>query len=94
MEELAKRTAELMTNGDLGQVTVKKYLIELLSKVWYEGEGFSGKRPFGNSGWQWDIYTPMVAAGIVPGKLDERGNLEECDERKADEIIQFLIKSL
>ena len=33
-------------------LTVKDYLKTLLHTLWDEEDGFSGKRPFGNSGWQ------------------------------------------
>jgi hypothetical protein len=36
-------------------LTIKDYLKELLLRLWNECEGFSSKRPFGNSGWEWDL---------------------------------------
>ncbi len=49
-------------NNDAGADTVKKYLIELLAQLWYEEEGFSGKRPFGNSSWQYELTAPVKKA--------------------------------
>jgi hypothetical protein len=48
---------ELRINSDIGEVTIREYLRTLLSELWREEESFNGKRPFGNSGWQYDVYT-------------------------------------
>lgn len=42
----------LMGENDAGALTVRDYLKALLRRLWLEQEGFSGKRPFGNSGWE------------------------------------------
>lgn len=36
-------------------VTLREILTDLLITVWIDEEGFSGKRPWGNSSWQYDI---------------------------------------
>lgn len=54
-----------MQENDSGAYTVKGYLKALLIAVWDEGESFSGKRPFGNSGWDYDILTALVDAGLA-----------------------------
>jgi hypothetical protein len=76
------------------EITLKQYLKYLLLAIWDEKEGFSGKRPFGNSGWEYDIYAALVKSNFVEGKLDECGCVEEIDEKKADELIEEAIKSL
>ena len=58
----------------------------MLITLWNEEEGFSGKRPFGNSGWKWEIYTALVSAKVVDGKLDEDGYIEEVDFPEADNV--------
>lgn len=68
-------------------LTIKGYLEKLLTTLWCEGESFSGKRPFGNSGWEYDLYKPLIEAGIVRGKFDIDGYIEEIDNKKADGII-------
>jgi len=62
-------------DSDAGDdLTVRGYLRTLLSTVWNEGESFSGKRPFGNSGWEFDILVPLAKAGFVDlGPVDETG---------------------
>lgn len=75
--------------GDLGQtLTIREYFKELLTTLWEEGEGFSGKRPFGNGGWQRDLVKPLVAAGAVPGTVtayDEDDNIVAYDPNNPDQ---------
>lgn len=72
---------------ELGRtVTLKQYFILLAQTVWDEAEGFSGKRPWGNSSWQYEVYAAMIRNGFK-GKLDEDGSVEEIDTRAADETI-------
>jgi len=81
-------------NSDIGETTIGGYLIRLLADLWKEGEGFSGKRPFGNSGWEYDLYTPLIKEGLVKGRLDEDGFIEEVDRKAADLLILSLINNL
>lgn len=86
-----------LPGNNAGAGTVRGYLVALLIKLWREEAFFSGKRPFGSSGWQCDLYGPMVRAGIVPGSFDEDGCLDEFDsaaEREADELILAAIAAL
>lgn len=71
--------------------TIRDYLRQLLTTLWVEKEGFSGKRPFGNSGWEYDLYKPLVAAGVVPGTLDEDGYICDVDEVQGSVVIHSLI---
>jgi hypothetical protein len=80
--------------NDARAATVRDYLVALLREVWEGAEGFSGKRPFGNSGWQYDLYRPLVKAGIVTGTLDDHGYLDDCDDRAADRLITSAIDAL
>ncbi len=59
-----------MGENDANAVTVRDYLKALLRKLFAEGEGFSGKRPFGNSGWEGEIAAAFVKAGRLKGKMD------------------------
>lgn len=49
-----------LEENDSGAYTVKGYLKALLFTLWDEDEGFSGKRPFGNSGWECDLTEPLI----------------------------------
>ena len=75
-------------------MTIRSYLMTLLTTVWDEQEMFSGKRPFGNSGWCYDLYIPLIKAGYVEGKIDEDGYVEECDNPTAHQIIMDCIDSI
>lgn len=56
-----------MGPNDSGETIVAGYLRALLHSLWTNGEGFSGKRPFGNSGWQLDIEKALVENDIIGG---------------------------
>jgi len=73
------------------EMSLREYLHELMITLWTEGEGFSGKRPFGNSGWQIDICQFLVKSGTIYGKYDEDGYLENYDEEAAFRIMPGLI---
>lgn len=83
-----------MSDNDSGAITIRGYLVALLAAVWTEGEGFSGKRPFGNSGWHWDLYGALVKAGHITGRFDEDGYVEDADGRAGDDLIAAAIKAL
>ncbi len=76
------------------RITIGEYLKQLLITLWTEEEGFSGKRPFGNSGWKCDIYKCLIEHKACPGKLDEDGYIEEMDEEIADTLILKIIKDI
>jgi hypothetical protein len=84
----------LMGDNDAGADTIGDYLKLLLTNLWQEGECFSGKRPFGNSGWEYEIYTALVEAGIIDGKLDDDGYLETCDSDAGFDLIAAAIKGI
>lgn len=81
-----------MQENDAEAATIGDYFRALLKQIWTEGEGFSGKRPFGNSGWDSEIYAALVKDGAVKGKLDSEGYLEKCDEAKANSLIMEAIR--
>lgn len=58
------------------QITILEFLKRLMLELWSEEDGFDGKRPFGNSGWTWSVYTALVKHGALPGSLDSEGFLE------------------
>lgn len=80
-------------DSDAGKnITIRDYLMELLTKVWIEEEEFDGKRPFGNSGWQYDLYQPLIKYGFIEGKLDEDGYVESANTKQADDFVLNMIK--
>lgn len=74
------------------KITISKFFEELLVTLWYENEQFSGKRPFGNGGWQSDLYCCLIKNKIIDGSLDEDGYVESFNEEKSAKYIEKLIK--
>lgn len=83
-----------MPPNDADAPTVRGYLKALLRELWREGEGFSGKRPFGNSGWEYELYNALVKGGVVMGKLDGDGYIQEVDADAANALIFDAIEAL
>jgi hypothetical protein len=84
-----------MDQNEADAKTIGEYLKALLLKVWQKGEGFNGKRPFGTSGWQFEIYKALIKSGAVNGKLDdENGWVESVDEEQANALVSDAIKGL
>lgn len=82
-------------SSDAGDdLTVREYLRTLLMTLWEEGEGFSGKRPFGNSSWEYEIYNPLVKAGFLQGTVDEDGYATVVDEQYAHAYVCDLILAM
>lgn len=79
---------------DLGRTTPRKYFSKLLLTLWEEKGGFSGKRPFGSSGWDFDLYLPLVKGGFVNGSLDEDGRIECVDHKQADACVRKAISHI
>lgn len=83
---------------DPGADTVRGYLMALLARLWEEGGNFSSKRPFGDSGWRWDLYPALERAGYVAGVMDERGyvrpDADPADRNAYDALILAAINYL
>jgi hypothetical protein len=84
---------ELEMESDIGKSTIRQYLHALLTAVWEEDEGFSGKRPFGNSGWKWDVYDPLVKHGLIAGSMEDEWH-RPTSRIEADEYVMALIDSM
>jgi hypothetical protein len=80
-----------MGENDVSAETVGEFLKMLLLTLWEEGEGFSGKRPFGNSDWRYQVYVSLIKAGYVIGTLDEDGYIDDVDYAKADKLVMDAI---
>lgn len=83
--------------NDAGAATIREYLVALARVVWDEGEGFSGKRPFGNSSWEYELYTPLAKAGLITVSWDDDGYIDDFpdeERRKAQDLIQKAIEAL
>lgn len=87
-----------MQENSAQAATVGEYLSLLLSTLWIQGEGFSGKRPFGESSWEYEVYTALATEELIDGLiLDEDGYLDEfsADDRyAADELVLQTIQAM
>ena len=89
-----------INSDDFDEPVSFEYFFKLLLKeLWIEEEGFSGKRPFGNSGWTYCIYKAMSLAGYSKYKsfYDEDDNyldVYDFDKVKLDKIILSYIEQL
>lgn len=91
----AQEVLELpLEENDSEADTIRGYLKALLKTLWEEEEGFSSKRPFGNSGWKHDFDKSLIEAGAVKGELDEDGYVEDADDDAVDKIILQAIDAL
>lgn len=94
MSDVLNCPMEPSTN-DAGADSVRKYLVLLLETLWQEDEGFSGKRPFGNSDWQDQVYEALVRGGLLAGTLDEEeGYFVECDWQTGSALVLSAIREL
>lgn len=77
-QELAIRVLACPMIGGLhresGARTVGHFLCILAGEVWLRQECFNGKRPFGNSSWNWDVLEALIAAGIIEDDEDGQGD--------------------
>ncbi len=73
--------------------TLRDYLRELLTTLWTEGECFSGKRPLGNSGWDYDVYYTLVENGFIEGTIED-GCVEDINETGALLCVLDIIEDL
>lgn len=83
-----------MPENDANAATIRDYLIALLATLWEEKDGFTGKRPFGNSDWDGDLIVALIQAGAIEGELDEDGYIDSCDDDAAEELISDAIQAL
>jgi hypothetical protein len=85
-----------MMKNDSGATTVGGYLQKLLVTLWIEQEGFSGKRPFGNSGWDYDLMKALADGGFIKGEIDEDGYFYCSDNEsvRGYKIIKALLHNL
>ena len=70
-----------MLKNDVGAKTIGEYLKALLWTLWEKGESFNSKRPFGNGGWEYDLYRTLIKNGLIAGELDENDGVERGIER-------------
>lgn len=82
-----------MTTADGNTTTVRDYLITLLATLWRERAEFDGKRPFGFSDWEYDLYRPLAVAGLIAFETDDDA-LQTVDETAGHRMIAAAIQRL
>ncbi|PRY35289.1 hypothetical protein [Umezawaea tangerina] len=80
-----------MGDNDSGASSVGGYLVAVLDVMWDCRENFN---PFGNSGWEHDLYAALVKAGHIQGMVDSEGYVETSDREAGSELIAAAIASL
>lgn len=87
-----------MQENDAKAKTIKEYLKKLLLGVWIKEESFNGKRPFGNSGWKYEVYVALARAKVISADMDDDNYIQDIslaeEEEKANNLIAEAIKSL
>lgn len=88
---------ELPENGS-GRPTVGGYLAEVLLGIWESRDDYS---PFGNSGWAYELYRPMLAAGLAGGlteaeaaRLDEGYGIPAAKETELAALVAAAIHAM
>jgi hypothetical protein len=95
MEENIKKALDFeFQDMDIGKTTPRKYLKALLFRLYDREEGFSGKRPFGNSGWRGNLAEPLIVCGVIEGLADEDGWYEPKSRHEYDNALKTLIAAL
>lgn len=75
------------------RVSLRQYFKAQLSALWRESDSFSGKRPLGNSGWDWEIAIVLIKHGFIKGEFDRNGDLESYPA-EADAFIAACIAAM
>lgn len=83
---------------DIEHTTIRDYFKALLMQLIVDGDGFSAKRPLGNSDWQWELYETLARAKLIdadwdPGEPDH-SYMIDCDTRAGDKLLCRLVESL
>jgi hypothetical protein len=74
--------------------TVKDYFRSLLVTLFEEGDDFSAKRPFGNSGWEEELFVAFVDAGVLEAEIDEDGYLDDYNPSDAYDLVYEALEAL
>lgn len=83
-----------MGPNDPDAYSLGEYFMDLLRELWSRGEGFSGNRPFGNSGWASEVAYPLVKAGLIPGKIGEAYEVEYDADAMQKVVGEWLLRSV
>ena len=74
--------------------TVGEFLESCLVELIESNEGFSGKRPLGDSGWATDMGLALVDAGLIEGYHNKEDGEYDFEHSVADKLVIVAIKQL
>jgi hypothetical protein len=83
-----------MGENSSGQSTIRGYLIALLVELWHEKDCFSGKRPFGEKHWDYEITLALVKGGFLEGVWDDHSCLVRADRQEINMLVLAAINEL
>jgi hypothetical protein len=89
---LNRPSVHLSQDTGLKIPTGRNYIKLLLLTLWEEKESFSGKRPFGNSGWDYYIAASLIEIFPNLGKLNEDGYVDEVDDDLVNDYVAQIIE--
>jgi hypothetical protein len=83
-------------DSDAGEdISIRDYLFILFSTLWQKKEEFNGKRPFGNSSWEYELFNPLVINGFITGEFSiEDDWVEVADKKEATNFVSRLIRAV
>ncbi|MEG1662568.1 MAG: hypothetical protein RR338_01135 [Clostridia bacterium] len=75
---------------DIGVVTIKQYFKQLLLTLFEDSECFSGERPFGNGGWEWEIRECLIENKVIGNRIVTYEEGYCGDSEFYDKIIELI----
>jgi hypothetical protein len=93
-EPTPRQILDMAVDGDApGETTVRGYLVALLGVAWESRENYNA---WGNSGWEYDLYRPLINAGfLTEAEISGFGFvLPENEKAKGARLIAGAIEAL
>lgn len=69
-EQLAAALEFEVAAGEGKTVPLREFFVLILGQLWEEADEFSGKRPFGNSGWYFEIIWGLIDDGVAESETE------------------------
>lgn len=92
-QQILELQTEFVDAYEITNITLREFLHRLLQLLWYERESFDGKRPFGDSGWEFRLYKPLAQAGLIDlGRLDEDGEPYGWTDEQLENAHEYVSK--
>jgi len=87
MDEMKSGLLDIeLEDNDSGKATLGGFLAGMID--------LETKRPYGNSGWEWDLFAALVRAGKIDGTFNEYGEVENVDTNEAHALIEQAAKEI